>query len=241
VPPLVGFAGKWLIYNSLILKGYYIQGLILVNAGIIAFLYCFRLIHSVFLGQLKDEHRWVKEAPFFMLVPQYIIIGAIMMLSTIPNTLLRPIGNILSKIAVLRGTEGIVWDGFRASTSLGYWNPFAIMMITMAVFVITFVWLFITAGRSKKVGQFNIVYAAEVPQRPETTHYAYNFFAAYYKAVGFLTRPLVTTFWTYISGIVHGLADFGRRIYTGNGQTYALHIIIYVVVFYFIALGGLGR
>ena len=35
-------------------------------AGPIGFLYLFRLIHTMFLGQLKDEHRKLKEAPFWV-------------------------------------------------------------------------------------------------------------------------------------------------------------------------------
>jgi len=51
VPPLSGFAGKWLLYNAVILKGWYLQGAIAFFSGIIAFLYLFKLISSIFLGQ----------------------------------------------------------------------------------------------------------------------------------------------------------------------------------------------
>ena len=47
----------------------------------------------------------------------------------------------------------------------------------------------IVMRRPQKVRQFNMVYAAERPERPETTHYAHNFFAPYRKALGFLAAP----------------------------------------------------
>ena len=48
IPPLSGYAGKWLFYNAVITKGWYFQGAIVFFAGTIAFLYCFKLIYSVF-------------------------------------------------------------------------------------------------------------------------------------------------------------------------------------------------
>jgi formate hydrogenlyase subunit 3/multisubunit Na+/H+ antiporter MnhD subunit len=50
VPPLSGFGSKWMMYTALIEKGwFYIAGLAFF-ASTVAFLYCFRLIHTIFLG-----------------------------------------------------------------------------------------------------------------------------------------------------------------------------------------------
>ena len=53
VPPLSGFAGKWLFYNAVLLKGWYFQGAIVFFAGIIAFLYCFRLIAGIYFWTVE--------------------------------------------------------------------------------------------------------------------------------------------------------------------------------------------
>ena len=108
------------------------------------------------------------------------------------------------------------------------------MNITMVIFFIPMIWLLFRIKAIKKVKQFNIVFAAERPDKPETTHYAHNFFATYNKALGFLVTPVVTGFWKSVSEWTHSAAAALRNIYTGNGQTYALHIIIFVVVLYFI-------
>jgi hypothetical protein len=76
------------------------------------------------------------------------------------------------------------------------------------------------------------VYAAERPDRPETTHFAHNFFAHYRRALGFMVEPFVTRFWNGVTEGTHSLAGALRRIYTGNGQTYALHIVLFLLVFY---------
>jgi hypothetical protein len=111
------------------------------------------------------------------------------------------------------------------------------MYVTMAVFLVPLVWLVTVMRRPQKVQQFNIVYAAERPERPETTHYAYNFFSHYNKALGFLSAPGVIVFWERASEAVASLGAAVRRLYSGNGQTYALHIVLFVAVLYLIAGG----
>ncbi|MCF7885893.1 MAG: NADH-quinone oxidoreductase subunit F [Candidatus Marinimicrobia bacterium] len=235
VPPLSGFAGKWLTYNAVLEKGWYLQGVIVIIGGLIAFLYCFRLIYAVFLGQLKDKHRQVKEAPVWFLIPQVILIGAIMLFSTYPAFILGPVGKMLNDILP---ENALIWENLDAYSIYGHWNGFLIMMITGGIFVIVFLWLYFLNRKAQKVKQFNIVYAAERPSRPELTHVGYNFFAHYKKALGSLSQPYVTKFWNTMADIFHSSAGFIRRIYTGDGQTYILHIIIFIVVVYFLTIGG---
>jgi len=235
VPPLTGFAGKWLSYNAILLKGWYYQGFVVAIAGLVAFLYCFRLIFTIFLGQPKDQFRKIKEAPIWMLIPQFLLIGTILTFSVIPNMVLKPIGAWLVNYFP---DNPLVWEGTKAISALGYWDGKSIMIIVGVIFAIVLAWLTFMIRKSVKVKQFNIVYAAERPSRPELTHYAYNFFAHYKKAVGFMVMPLVTNFWNGITEGAHSIADFVRRLYNGNGQTYAFHIVVFVIIFYFISIGG---
>jgi formate hydrogenlyase subunit 3/multisubunit Na+/H+ antiporter MnhD subunit len=235
VPPLTGFGGKWILYNAVLDKGWFFPAAVVFFAGIIAFLYCFRLIHTVFLGQLKDEHREVKEAPFWMLLPQYIILAVIMLFSALPNSLLKPIGEMLMPYFPDGALE---WHGQLALSAYGYWDGKMIMYIVGGIFVTVFAWLWYMNRNAQSVKQFNIGYSGERPSRPETTHFAYNFFAPYKKALGFLVAPVISDFWDSVSDGIHAIADKIRRIYDGNAQNYALHIIMFVVVFYLIAFGG---
>jgi formate hydrogenlyase subunit 3/multisubunit Na+/H+ antiporter MnhD subunit len=235
VPPLTGFAGKWIFFNAIVEKEWYLQGALIAFAGIIAFLYCFRLIHTIFLGQLKDEHRQIKEAPIWILIPQFAILAVIMIFSALPNSLLQPIGEFLKPIF----PEGaLIWDGQNAYSSLGYWNGKLIMYVVVGIFAAVFFWLIFWNRKVKKVKQFNIVYAAERPERPETTHYAYNFFAHYRKAVGILAEPKITAFWNGIAEATNAIAEKIRKIFNGDGQTYVLHIIVFVLFVYLLSFGG---
>jgi len=235
IPPLSGFGGKWIFTNAVIQKEWFFQGAMITFAGVIAFLYCFRLIHTIFLGQLKDEHRKVKEAPFWILLPQYIILGIVLIFSAIPNSLLHPIGEVLKPYF----PEGALqWQGQYATSLFGYWNGTWVMYVVIAIFMLVFGWLWFMNRKAYRVKQFNIVFAAERPFRPETTHFAYNFFAPYRKAIGFLAEPGITRFWDQVSEGSHDIADKIRRIYSGNGQVYLFHILTFIVVVYLISFGG---
>jgi formate hydrogenlyase subunit 3/multisubunit Na+/H+ antiporter MnhD subunit len=242
VPPLSGFAGKWLSFNAILQKEYYLQGAMAVLAGAVSFLYLFRLIHAPFLGQLKDHLRRVKEASFWILLPQYLIIATIMVVSTVPGIILERIGRMLSKTfpdgALLWVESALPFGARTAISQYGYWNGTYVMLITIGIFSILLAIQMLIQRRNKKVGQFNIVYSAERPSTPETTHYAYNFYAHYSKALGFLMVPLVERFWNRVADVVHDTAHTIRQIYTGNGQTYLLHILFFFLVSYFLLTGG---
>ncbi|OQY38936.1 MAG: hypothetical protein B6226_02850 [Candidatus Cloacimonetes bacterium 4572_65] len=228
VPPLSGFGSKWLIYSSLIEQGWYLQAGVLFFSSAVSFLYLYRLIHTIFLGQLKYEHQEIKEAPVWFIIPQYIFLAGIMAISAFPNLIIKP----LNMIAEQYFNSSITIDGYSIVSSLGHWNGNLVMIITIAVFVVPFLILLLLNGRTQKVKQFNIVYAAERPDTPQTTHIAHNMYAPYRKALGGWTIPRTWNFWHAATEWTHSFADFLRRLYTGNGQTYILHIIMYIVVIY---------
>lgn len=234
VPPLSGFGGRWIFYNAILTAEARLPMVIIFLAGPIAFLYLFRLIYTLFLGQLKDELRRVKEAPFWIVLPQMIYVAILMVVAVAPGLVLRHVDTYLNGFFP---NGGLTWEGGAITSQFGYWNPVAIMISVGVIFMTLFAWLLFVNRRAQKVKQFNIVFSAERPFRPETTHFAWNFFAPYRKALGFLTLPLVTLFWSTITDLLHTAGDLARRFYTGNGQTYAFHLLAFVVIVYLFGMG----
>jgi NADH-quinone oxidoreductase subunit M len=69
IPPMNGFVSKWMIYKSLLDAH---QPLLFVAAAIGTLgtiLSVYKLIHNIFLGQLRLEHQDVREVPLSMSVP----------------------------------------------------------------------------------------------------------------------------------------------------------------------------
>ncbi len=235
VPPLSGFGGRWIFYNAILDSEARLPIIILFLAGPIAFLYLFRLIHTIFLGQLKDELRQIREAPFWIVMPQMIFVAILLVVAVVPGLVLRRVDAYITQFF----PQGALnWEGLTITSQYGWWNPVAIMIIVGVIFMSIFAWLLFVNRKAQKVKQFNIVFSAERPYRPETTHHAWNFFAPYRKALGFLTVPLVTLFWNGVTDTLHAGADFVRRFYTGNGQTYAFHFIIFVLAVWGLAMGA---
>lgn len=232
VPPLSGFGGRWIFYNAILESNARLPMIIIFLSGPIAFLYLFRLIHTVFLGQLKDEHRKLKEAPFWVVLPQMIYVVMLLAFAVVPGLALRRVDHYMNQFFP---DGGLSWSGLHISSAYGYWEPVSIMIIVGVIFMTLFAWLLFVNRRAQKVKQFNIVFSAERPYRPETTHFAWNFFAPYRKALGFLVQPFVTQFWGAVTDTLHTGADVARRFYTGNGQTYAVHLLAFVVVVYLIS------
>ncbi len=235
VPPLSGFGGRWIFYNAILSSDVRLPMVMLFMAGPIAFLYLFRLIHTVFLGQLKDELRRVKEAPFWIVLPQMIYVVLLIGFAIFPGIALRRVDTFLNQMFP---NGGLTWKGNDIVSHYGYWNPVAIIIIIAVIFLTLLAWLMFVNRKAQKVKQFNIVFSAERPYRPETTHFAWNFFAPYRKALGFLVKPVATLFWTTMTDVLHTTADIGRRWYTGNGQSYAMHFLIFVLVAFLFQAGA---
>ncbi len=230
VPPLSGFGGKWLLYNAILAKGWYLQGAMVLFSGIIAFLYLFKLIYSVFLGQMKDNLRHVKDISIWFAIPVYILIIGIMIISAKPEWVLQPLGDMISQ---WYPNAALAWNGGLATGPYGYWNGNGIMITVGIMFVSLATWLWMMSRKAVQVKQFNIVYSAEAPQRPETTHISYNIYAGYNKALGWIVAPKITAFWDTMTEWIHSLAQYVRQLYSGNGQLYAIYVLAYIVVVYF--------
>lgn len=237
VPPLSGFGGRWIFYNAILDGGQKLPLILIFIAGPVGFLYLFRLIHTMFLGQLHDEHRKLKEAPFWLLVPQMMYVAFLIAFAILPGMALQRVDAYLDS---LFGDHPLVWTGRTITSAFGYWNPVAIMIVIAVIFIGVFAILIGMNHNAQWVKQFNIVYAGERPYKPQTTHFAWNFFAPYRKAMGLIEAPAVTTFWNGVTDAFAGTAEFGRKIYTGNGQTYAVQVLFFVVAVYLIAMGGVS-
>jgi hypothetical protein len=159
-----------------------------------------------------------------------------MVFSAKPDLILKPLGNVL---ATTFPSDNLTWNGTTAISKLGYWDATTIMMVIGTMFVILFSWLWLMSRKAQKVKQFNMVYAGERPERPELTHVSHNIYAGYNKALGFLVAPGITNFWKYTTNLFESTGNFVRRLYSGNGQSYAFHLVTYIVIVFVIYLSSI--
>jgi len=238
VPPLAGFGGKWILYNGLIEAGWLPIALVAMFASVVAFLYAFRLLYAVFLGQLSSTNAKIREAPLTLLVPQGILTAALMILSFRPTLFLEHTVPATGSIPGLGGAIPVI-NGTLVTTPIGNWNAWAIGMMVMGLFGFAFVFYWISGKRPKHVGQLDIGFAGELPPSAEEIHYAGNFFKPYRRALAFLPRIHAGRIFNGLVEIFRILGDTARALFTGDIRTYLAHSIIFLVLFFFWMRGGI--
>ncbi|MFO8184168.1 MAG: proton-conducting transporter membrane subunit [Candidatus Aegiribacteria sp.] len=237
VPPLSGFGGKWLLYNGLIEAGWLPAALVAMFASVVAFLYAFRLLHAVFLGQLSGRHSSIGEAPPALLVPQAVLTGAVMVLSFRPTLLLRHIVPAAASIPGLTGSAPEI-RGTSVISALGSWDAWSVGLMVVGVFGFAFVFYWISGRRPRHVGQLDMGFAGEIPPSPEEVHYTGDFFRPFRRALAFLPRLHAGGIFRGATGIIGMLGDGVRSVFTGDPRTYLAHSLIFMLLFFFLARGG---
>lgn len=213
LPPLAGFGGKWLLLSAMMDRGWY--GLVIVGvlATFIGFLYMFRLAYSIFLGPRKPAYEEVREAPWPLLVPQFVLILSIFVLSFFPKLLMDPVSAAIDPYFA----STLVWQGMSLETIYGYWNPVPVMAFSVAAAAVL-------------LALFLLIYRAGWGRSiPVSTAHFYGFYRLIFAP---LVTPVANFVWDGVCSLTVGLAGLVRRVYTGNGQTYALQVLCYVIAMY---------
>lgn len=217
LPPLAGFGGKWLLLSAMVEKGWYGLAAAGVLATFIGFLYMFRLAHAVFFGPAKPEHATIQEAPVQLLLPQFVLVLAILALSFLPKLFMEPVSAAIDPYFA----STLVWEGMSLETIYGYWNPVPVLVASTAAAALLFVlsWLVYRTGRSHG-----------------TPLGVARFYRFYQAALTPIVLPVADAFWNGLSQLAVGAAGAMRKLYTGNGQTYLLYVLYYVVGIYVAAI-----
>ncbi len=234
VPPLGGFGGKWLLYNALMERGFYVGAGLAFFASAVAFLYMYRILQTVFLGQLKVSGRAVRETHPTSLVAQGLLLAGIMAFSAYPQPLMdflfQMVGHDFPTV-----TLGLSSDGTFVSP-MGHWNPTAIMIVVAVVFGVLTAFLLLNRQKIVWVKQFNMVFAGERPDRPETTHVAFDLYAHYRRALHVFCHAFALRFWAVAERALGVVGEVAARSNTGLTSDYVLAGVALVV---WLCLGGL--
>jgi NADH:ubiquinone oxidoreductase subunit 5 (subunit L)/multisubunit Na+/H+ antiporter MnhA subunit len=231
IPPLGGFIGKWMLYESLVGSDHYMLIIVVFFSSTAAFLYCYKFLFGFFLGQEEPEWTHVKEAPAMMVVPMIILAIGTFVFGTFPGLLLTPIDAGLQELGYA-STQGRYWE---MSMLFNEWGDKValqpILYAILAVFV--FFLAFVMAKNFKKtryVSTKDISSSGEIPKAHENLTFSRDFFQPFLRAVEPLMKRQIDPYYTGFGRGMEALFDFVRRIYTGNGQTYALYAIIFAVL-----------
>ncbi len=234
VPPTVGFPSKWILYEAAIEKHLVFLAAVVFAASTAAFLYAYRFIFSVFLGQLQPENENVREGNLYLVLPQLILTAAVLWLGLFPGHALQWIDPILQQFHLppLAHTAG------RVTTSLGTFNATAVGLAFLVTLGIALAVFFLTA-RSRRVPQMDNYFAGEAPIQV-SMHYATDFYRFLRREFQGLLRWSADRAYRWLAELTAYLADALRRVYTGNGQTYVWYLVGFLALLLLIYLRGVS-
>ena len=230
VPPLGGFVGKWMLYESLITSGFgsnYFLVVMVFLSSTAAFLYSYRFLFGLFLGQEEPEYDHVKEAPAIMVIPMVILSLLLLVLGAFPGLLFEPIANAMAYMGV-----HVDWNMTVLSNVWGdtvhmepIWTSILIVFVIAATFL-----TFKNRKSTRYVTTKDIHTSGEIPEAHENMTYAVDFYRPFERAIEPVLKRKMDEYYNSIGEGLESLFGFLRKIYTGNGQTYAVYVIIFLSI-----------
>ncbi|MGV6872724.1 complex I subunit 5 family protein [Pseudochelatococcus sp. B33] len=218
LPPLAGFGSKWLLIGNMIDNGWYLLAAIGLLATFVGFLYMIRLVGSIFLGPRRDELAHVQEAPLTFLVPQFLLIAGILVLSFYPKLLMEPLSRAIDPAFA----ASLVWEGLPLDVIYDSLNPLPVMSAAVILSLAAGALLALVM-RSRNGGE-----------RGDIRSFFTDLMSAVRDAPIVSYVPSFNAFWNGVAGVALFAAGRLRLIYDGNAQTYALTVLVYIVAVRFL-------
>jgi len=224
VPLTNGFVSKWLIYKTLIAQKYPFLAFAALIGTWGTILSVYKLIHNIFLGQLPERYRYVREVPFSMQLPMLLLSLAVVLFGVLPGIPLKAIGAIQSSLGLKALSTGL----FAMPPEVGELNMVNILAAVVAGYLVAYI-IFKLCRRSRAVPQSDS-YAAGSYVPLDKYQYSARFYERAYQVIEPYVRDRADAFYYWLVEKSEGLFDAVRRLYTGNVNTYALYIILFLAL-----------
>jgi formate hydrogenlyase subunit 3/multisubunit Na+/H+ antiporter MnhD subunit len=128
IPPLNGFASKWMIYQAAFQSGDYMLGLAAMISSLFTLAAILKFAHTAFMGELSPTAARMHEAPAIMLVPMLILTAACAVIGLLPGLLLVPISHVQAALGL--AAVPATWLGGVPGPLP--WNPAALTVALLA-------------------------------------------------------------------------------------------------------------
>ncbi len=233
IPPIAGFVGKWMLYEAFITSGHVWVVILLFLASTAAFLYSYRILAGLFLGQEEEEFKDVKEAPALMTIPMLLMALFLLVAGTLPGFVFKPIAESMQAIGFTNVTYqmSVLTSGWGDSVVLPYVS--GTFGVTFVVFLIVITW--VNHKRTRYVTTKDIHTAGEPPSDEDNYHFSLDFYKPFERAVAPVFKASMMRIYNAIGRGIEDFFQFVRRLYTGNAQTYALYVIIFFAILLLLA------
>ena len=231
LPLTNGFVSKWLIYKTLILGEHPFLAFAAFLGSWGTILYGYKFIHNIFLGQLPEEYKDVKEVPFSMQIPIILLVIMVFLFGILPGIPLK----LINSIGVSLGFDSLIVNLWGITSENGVLNTINLFFAVLLVGAV--VWfLFRIGAKSRPVSQDD-TYGAGSYIPIGKYHYTVNFYNPLSRIISPYLKDFMDVFYLKLARSLEILAEKIRRIYTGDVGNYAMYIIFFLVLLIFIQMG----
>lgn len=180
LPPMSGFVSKWMVYTALIQDGRPLLFVASVIGTLGTILSLYKLIHNVFLGQLRMEHERIDEAPLSMLIPMLACAGIAFVTGVAPGLLLGWVAAAQGALdlPVLAYTLGGV------STPQASLDMLWVVGVLFAGFGVGAVLFYGFGGKTQRINQLDNYAGGHFLTTDMRYHYSDNFYAGLMHLIG---------------------------------------------------------
>jgi NADH-quinone oxidoreductase subunit M len=207
LPPMAGFVSKWMVYRSLLVEGMPLLFVASVIGTLGTILSVYKLIHNIFLGQLRLEHVGVREAPLSMLAPMLGLSAVVFLAGVFPGAALGWVAEVQRAIGlpIVPYTLGGVED---ARGGLDMMWITGILMGGFGVGALVFYGL---GGKSRRVHQLDNYAGGHFLTADVRYQYSDNFYAGLMHLIG----PWYRGAFLWLEGAMGATVDY--LSYSANG------------------------
>jgi len=179
IPPMNGFVSKWLVYRSLLIEGMPLLFVASVIGTLGTILSVYKLIHNMFLGQLRAEHNDVREAPWSMMLPMLALSLIVFITGFMPGLVLDWVASAQAAVGlpVLQHSLGGV------EMEQGGLDMIWLVAVLFAGFGIGAL-LFYSTGKTQHVNQLDNYAGGHFLTSDVRYHYSDHFYAGLMHCIG---------------------------------------------------------
>lgn len=217
IPITSGLASKWLIYESVLAEGIGLLVPVMFVASVAAFLYSFRILQGGFMGQLRDEFKDVKEAPFTMLIPMGILTVILIVIGFVPGLPMVLIEKAMGDI----GMSAPSYTAIELGSGVGTYSGLVVMLAVGAGFLVSAI-LFFSRPLGRKINLRDTFTSGEepMPKMDRKFHYAWRFYYPYARVLRPYFNKWVEKFYHKLFKTASQIARLHRSVFNGDITAY---------------------
>lgn len=236
VPPLSGFASKWLIFNACLEAGYAWAAVIAMFVSALTLAAFVMAIHSAFFGRRPERLKDVKEVPATMSVTLLILSAITVLFGVAPQL---PMKYLILPAATTLTTAAAPVEYYGLITDIGVWGASAataLILVGLVIGALIYLWGIRTSPKAPTPQKLKVFIGGEEFGVEETQFSALNFYSGIKTHLkgfyDFAFRGGVDIINFGAARVVQRACNGFRRTHTGSVHMYLLWFVAFAIILF---------